>query len=306
MNPKVMILILNWNGLDDTLACLASLADLDYPDCQIAVVDNGSNDGSPTGIREHFPEVTVIENRENLGFVGGNNVGLRHALERGAAYALLLNNDTEVAPDFLRRLVDAAEADASIGIVGPTIYYYDQPDLIWSAGGAIDRRRGETRMIGLNKRDTGQFGPGPRPVDFVTGCALLAKRAVIEQVGLLDERFFAYYEEAEWCVRVRQAGFKIIHVPQAKIWHKIPLDARDSSPVVHYYMVRNQLLFLKATGAPWRAWAHVLIGHLRTLTSWSVRPHWRHKRPHRAVTLRALSDAGRGRWGPKNFAERGT
>jgi hypothetical protein len=301
MTPRVMILILNWNGLDDTLASLASLAELDYPDCEVVVVDNGSTDGSVTAIQKRFPEITVIENEENLGFAGGNNVGLRYAMEQGVDYALLLNNDTEVAPDFLRRLVDVAEADPAFGIAGPTIYYYDQPDVVWSAGGAIDWRRGETRMIGLNERDTDQFGPGPRPVDFVTGCALLAKRAVIEQAGLLDERFFAYYEEAEWCVRVRQAGFKIIHVPQARVWHKIPLDARDSSPVVHYYMVRNQLLFLRATGAPWQAWLRVLVGHLRTLVSWSVRRRWQHKRFHRSTTLRALLDAGLGRWGRRRL-----
>lgn len=305
MTPKVMILVLNWNGLDDTLACLTSLAELDYPDCEVVVVDNGSSDGSPGIIQEQFPEVTVIENKENIGFAGGNNVGLRYALERGTGYALLLNNDTEVAPDFLRRLMDAAEADPQVGIAGPTIYYYDQPDVIWSAGGAIDWRRGKTRMIGLNKRDTGQFGLEPRPVDFVTGCALLAKRAMIKQAGLLDERFFAYYEEVEWCVRARRAGFKIHHVPQAQIWHKIPLDARDSSPTVHYYMVRNQLLFLKATCAPWQAWAHILAEQLRTLISWSIKPRWRHKRSHRAAALRAIVDAGLGRAGGKNFTERG-
>lgn len=301
MTSKVIILVLNWNGMVDTLACLASLAHLDYHDYEVVVVDNGSTDGPVTAVQEYFPEVVIIENEENMGFAGGNNAGLRYALERDADYTLLLNNDTELAPDFLRRLVNAAETDPAVGIAGPTIYYHEQPDVIWSAGGAIDWRRGETRMIGLNEQDIGQFGLEPRAVDFVTGCALLAKRAVIEQVGLLDERFFAYYEEAEWCVRAQRAGFQIRHVPQARVWHKIPLDARDSSPSVHYYMVRNQLLFLKATGAPWRAWGCVLIGHLRTLVSWSVRPRWRHKRSHRAATFRAIADAGLGRWGAQRL-----
>lgn len=301
MMPQVMVLILNWNGLDETLACLASLRQIDYPDCRIVVVDNGSDNGSPTIIRERFPAVRVVENGENLGFTGGNNVGLRYALERDTDFVLLLNNDTEVAPDFLSRLVEAARVDTSVGIVGPTVYYHEQPERIWSAGGAIDWRRGETTMMGLNERDTGQLGLEPRPVDFVTGCALLVKREVVERIGLLDERFFAYYEEAEWCVRARQAGFQIWHVPRAKVWHKIPLDARDSSRVVHYYMVRNQLLFLKATGAPWRAWGYVLYGHLRTLVSWSVKRRWRHKRSHRSATLRAILDAGLGRWGAQKL-----
>jgi hypothetical protein len=153
-------------------------------------------------------------------------------------------------------------------------------------------------MVGLNERDTGQFGAAPRTVDFITGCALLAKRAVLERVGLLDERFFTYYEETEWCVRAQRAGFKIVHAPAAKIWHKIPLDARESSPLVHYYMTRNRLLFLRATGAGWRPWLHTLVREdLRTWLSWSVRPRWRHKRAHRVMLTRGVADALCGRWG---------
>lgn len=298
--PQVAVIVLNWNGLADTLECLESLSHLDYPRYRIVVVDNGSTDGSVEAIRELFPDVAIIENGENLGFTGGNNVGLRYALAQETDYALLLNNDTEVAPDFLSRLVQAAEADPRIGIAGPTIYYYARPDLIWSAGGMINRSRGQTRMIGLNEQDTGQYSLAPHEVDFVTGCALLVKRAVMEQVGLLDERFFAYYEEAEWCVRARKGGFKIIHVPTAKVWHKIPLDARDHSPLVHYYMTRNRLLFLKVTGAGWRAWLHTLLAeYARTLLSWSVRPRWRHKREQRRMMLRAIGDAWQGHWGRK-------
>ena len=298
MRPRVAIIILNWNGLRDTIACLESLSRLDYPHYQVVVVDNGSTDGSVEAIQGRFPEATLIENGENLGFTGGNNVGLRYALTQGADYALLLNNDTEVAPDFLSRLVQAAEADPRIGVAGPTLYYYARPDLIWSAGGAIDWRHGQTRMVGLNEPESGQFGTAPREVDFVTGCALLIKRAVMERVGLLDERFFAYYEEAEWCVRAQRAGFRVVNVPMAKVWHKIPLDARDHSPLVHYYMTRNRLLFLKVTGAGWRAWLHTLLAeYARTLLSWSVRSKWRHKREQRRVMLRAISDAWRGQWG---------
>jgi len=296
--PRVVIIILNWNGLRDTIACLESLSRLDYPRYQVVVVDNGSTDGSAEAIREGFPDVALIKNGENLGFTGGNNVGLRYALAQGADYTLLLNNDTEVAPDFMVRLIVAAESDPSVGITGPTIYYYARPELIWSAGGMIDRLRGQTRMVGLNEQDAGQYSTAPREVDFVTGCALLVKRAVMERVGLLDERFFAYYEEAEWCVRAQRAGFRIVHVPTAKIWHKIPLDARDHSPLVHYYMTRNRLLFLKVTGAGWRAWLHTLVAeYARTLISWSVKPRWRHKREQRRMMLQAIGDAWRGQWG---------
>jgi GT2 family glycosyltransferase len=298
MMPQVTIIILNWNGLTDTLECLASLSRMDYPAYDVVVVDNGSTDRSPAVVRERFPDVTLIENDENLGFTGGNNVGLRWALEQGADYALMLNNDTEVAPDFLRLLVETAEAEPMVGTAGPTIYYYDQPRTVWSVGGHVDWQRGRTCMLGLNERDIGQFGEEPREVDFVTGCALLVKRAVLEQVGLLDERFFVYYEETEWCVRAQRAGFKIVHVPTAKIWHKIPLDARDSSLLVHYYMTRNRLLFLKATGAGMLPWLHTLLAeYLRTLLSWTLQSRWRGKKPQRQVMLRAIRDALQGRWG---------
>jgi GT2 family glycosyltransferase len=296
--PRVAIIILNWNGLTDTLECLESLSRLDYPAYEMMVVDNGSTDGSVPVIRERFLGVTIIENGENMGYAGGNNVGLRHAMAQGADYALLLNNDTVVDPAFLRILVDAVGAEPNIGIAGPTIYYHERPDVIWSAGGAIDWQRGRTWMVGLDERDEGQFGQVPRTVDFVTGCALLVRRAVLEQAGPLDERFFAYYEETEWCVRVARAGFRIVHVPLAHIWHKISPVAREASPQVHYYMTRNRLLFLKATGAGLKAWLHTLIAeYLRTLISWSVRPRWRCKQAQRRAMLQAIVDAWQGHWG---------
>lgn len=296
--PRVTIIVLNWNGLNDTLDCLESLGQLDYQNCEVVVVDNGSVDGSVSVIREWFPGVTMIENGENLGYAGGNNVGLRYAMVQGADYAFLLNNDTVVDPAFLRILVDAAEADPAIGIAGPTIYYHERPDVIWSAGGAIDWQQGSTRMVGLDERDEGQFGQVPRRVDFVTGCAMLVRRAVLEQAGLLDERFFAYYEETEWCVRATRAGFKIVHIPLSHIWHKISPAAQADSPLVHYYMTRNRLLFLKATRAGLRAWLHTLFAeYLRILMSWSLRPRWRGKRQQQRAMVRAIGDAWRGRWG---------
>lgn len=295
--PQVAIIVLNWNRPDDTLACLASLSRLDYVAYQLIVVDNGSSDNSVAAIRAAYPQVTLLETGDNLGYVGGNNIGLQHAQAIGADYALLLNNDTEVAPDLLRLLVAATEADPAIGVAGPTIYYSDRPDVIWSAGGAIDWKRGSTRMIGLNEPDRGQFGSSSRSVDFVTGCALLIRMSVVEQVGMLDSRFFAYYEEVEWCVRIAQAGFKIVHVPQAKVWHKISLSEQGASPTIRYYMTRNQLLFLKATQAGWQAWGHTGLDYVRTLISWSVRPKWRHMRAQRDAMWRAIADYFAGRTG---------
>jgi GT2 family glycosyltransferase len=152
-------------------------------------------------------------------------------------------------------------------------------------------------MVGLDEKDNGQFGTTPRPVDFVTGCALMISRGALESAGLLDERFFMYYEETEWCVRVARAGFGIRHVPAARIWHKIAPQAQAVSPFVHYYMTRNRLLFLKTTNAGLMPQLYTLIEYSRTLLSWSLRPRWRTMRSLRRVMLQAINDYRRRRFG---------
>jgi GT2 family glycosyltransferase len=295
--PSVVIIILNWDGLADTLACLGSLSHLDYPAYEILVVDNGSQDGSPAAIREAYPQVQVIETGDNLGYVGGNNLGLEYACARNAAYALLLNNDTEVSADFLSKMVELAEADAKIGVVGPTIYYAERGDMIWSAGGKLDWRSGLTLLDGMDQIDRGQYGEAPRLVDFVTGCALLVKIPVVKDVGKLDSRFFAYFEENEWCVRVTQAGYKIYHLPTAKIWHKISPDHREHSPQVYYYMTRNRLLFTWLAKLGMSSWMSIFWEYLTRLVSWTFRPRWRYKAPQRNAMLRGIFDFGRRRFG---------
>lgn len=299
MKPRVAIVILCYNGVEDTLACLRSLQALDYPAgaFELVVVDNASADGTSEAVRRTFPQVAVIETSANLGYAAGNNVGLRHALAGGHAYALLLNNDTEVAPDFLSHLVEVAESDCSVGAAGPTIYYAERPDLIWSAGGVVDWRRGMSRMRGIGERDQGQYAEVSE-VDFATGCALLMRRTALEQVGLLDERFFMYYEETEWCARLPRVGMRTVHVPQARLWHKIPVADRVDKPYVAYYMTRNRLLFLRATGSSLTAWAHAVIAQdLRTCLSLTLRRKWRGRLPQRNAMLRAWRDFLTGRFG---------
>lgn len=295
--PRVLIIVLCYNGIDLTIACIKSLKRIAYKHADILVVDNASHDNTPAIVSTRFPEVTVIETGRNLGFAAGNNVGLQHALAHGYDYALLLNNDTEVDADFLDNLITVAEADPAIGMAGPTIYYDERPDLIWSAGGIIDWRRGYSLMRGNGEVDRQQYGR-VSDVDFVTGCALLCKRAVLEQVGLLDERFFMYYEETEWAVRTKRAGFRIVHAPTAWVYHKIPLDARADQPYVSYYMTRNRLLFLRTIGAPLSTWLHATVAQdLRTCLSLSLRPKWRVKRRHRNAMVRAWGDFLRQRFG---------
>lgn len=295
--PRVVVIVLNWNGSADTLCCLESLEKVTYPGCEVLVVDNGSTDESVAILRRAFPHVNLIETGQNLGFVGGNNVGLEYARGSGAEYALLLNNDTEVAPDFLDHLVAAAESDGQVGITGPSIYYFDEPDTFWSAGGSIDWKKGVTSMIGINQIEQGQYGTQPHLVDFVTGCALLIKMDVVNKVGMLDPRFFLYYEETEWCVRVRNAGYDILHVPASKIWHKISPVAREASPMVHYYMTRNRLLFLKLSDASLISWINTYVEYARTLVSWALRPRWRGKASQRQAMQQAILDFARHRFG---------
>jgi GT2 family glycosyltransferase len=293
----VTVIILNWNGRDDTLACLTSLKSLEYPAFEVVVVDNGSKDDSVTAIRSTFPKVTLIEAKTNLGFVGGNNLGLEYAQKMGAEYALLLNNDTEVAPDFLQKLVEAVDGNPDVGVAGPMTFYYDTPNVIWSAGGEVDWQHGRTHMFGLGETDNGQYDGSARQVDFVTGCAFLIKMPVYIQAGGLDPRFFAYYEEVEWCVRIARAGYCTLFVPQAKVWHKISPLARESSPQVHYYMIRNRLLFLKCIQAGWKAWFSTFFEYALTLVSWTIKPRWRYKAPQRRAMIQAIVDFFHGRWG---------
>lgn len=281
--PTVCIIVLTWNGLADTLDCLESLSALTYSAVSVLVVDNGSSDGSVETISQRFPHVDVLALPTNLGYVGGNNAGLRSALADGFGYALLLNNDTVVAPDLIENLLKP-QAE----VVGPAIFYADQPDVHWSAGGRIDFERGTTAMSG-----TGEGGY----VDFVTGCAMLVDLSILEDVGYLDERFFAYYEEAEWCVRAQRAGYRVWWEPTAHVWHKISDDARQVSPTTLYYMTRNRLLFMRAIGVGWRPWVRTALEYGRTLVSWSVRPKWRGRRHLRGVMARAIKDYWQGEFG---------
>lgn len=242
---RLNIIILNWNGKKDTIECLNSIAKIDYPDYQVIVVDNGSTDGSPTVIKGMFPAITVLENKENLGFAGGNNVGIRFALNQGADYILLLNNDTIVEPDFLNTLIRVAETDERIGILGPKIYFFSDPSRFWHIGGKIDWRLGRASYRGYGQIDYGQLDM-IEDVDYVTGCALLVKKDVFETVGLLDEQYFLYYEEIDFCIRAKKVGFRVVYVPEAKIWHKaFASSGGETAPIYVYYTTRNRLLFMR-------------------------------------------------------------
>lgn len=220
----VYIIVLSWNGKQDTIDCLQSLQALSYANARILLVDNASTDGTVQTIRSLFPNVEILANQANLRFAGGNNVGVRHALANNADYVLLLNNDTIVEPDFLTHLIRIAEYDTPVGMVAPKIYYFHQPRLIWFAGGKIEWWKGWISHIGIREVDRGQYD-AIREADYLTGCCILVKRQVIDRIGLLDERYFLYGEDVDWCLRAKRAGYRLLYVPSAVIWHKLSVSA---------------------------------------------------------------------------------
>lgn len=244
--------MLNWNGRELVLACLASLAQSRYGNILLVVVDNASTDGSVGAVRAQYPNVEVIENEANLRWAGGNNVGIHHGLEQGADYILLLNNDTEVEPDMITRLVEAAEADPSIGLLAPKIYYHAQRDLIWYAGGRASLWRGLFWHVGIRQQDRGQFDRSG-PIDYITGCAMLIRREVAREVGDIDTVFFAYGEDVDYSFRVKAAGFGLAMVPGARMWHKVSAYWGATSWRKIRVRLRSQLTLYRRYSPPW-AW----------------------------------------------------
>ncbi|MCX6816285.1 MAG: glycosyltransferase family 2 protein [Candidatus Beckwithbacteria bacterium] len=236
--PKISIIILNWNGLKDTLECLTSLSKITYPNYEIVVVDNGSQAEDIFKIRQKFPSLYILKNKTNLGFAEGNNVAIRRILKQGQSdYILLLNNDTVVTKNFLNHLVETAQNYQNSGALGPKIYYYrrrGKTKVIQSIGSMINLSLGKISLVK-------QKNNRPQAVDFVTGACLLIKTAVVKKIGLLDKRFFCVFEDADWCLRVKTAGFLILYVPRSVIYHKLGQTIKKTSPV--YYYTRNLFWF---------------------------------------------------------------
>jgi GT2 family glycosyltransferase len=303
LQPAVYAVILNWNQGEMTADCLDSLARQDYSNFHVVIVDNGSEDDSPAMLRERFPYVTILEIGENLGYSLGNNVGIRQAMSKGADYILLLNNDTEVDPTMLTRLVDVAESDPGIGMVGPTMYYAEPPDMIWSATNFIDWQRATVVREHMGRLDDGMSSllpESPQQVDAIDTCALLVNREVISKIGLMNGDYFINYDDVDWNVRARKAGYKLVYVPTARMWHKVSAAMGQASPATTYYMTRNQLLFFWThTPGPLRilAISRILLRTVRTVGAWTLKPQYRGFRRKRDANLLALRDFFLGRFG---------
>lgn len=244
--PLVYIILVNYNGVEHTLECIESLQKINYRNFNIIVVDNASSDNCCDIVSRKYKEVHCIQSNENLGFAGGNNLGIKVALEEKADYILLLNNDTTVEENFLNILVNEQLKDENkdVGVTISKIKNYYNRDIIWYAGGDIDLFKANTIIYGLREEDKGQFD-NKKEVGFASGCCMLIDKKVIERIGYLNESYFLYYEDTDYSVRIRKGGYKLLYCPESVIYHKESVSTERFSENYQYYFVRNRLLFAK-------------------------------------------------------------
>lgn len=240
MKNNVWIIVLNWNNPADTIECIESCLKIDYEPYQIAIVDNHSGDNSVEIFRQRFPDVPLIINQENIGYAGGNNIGIRYAIKQGADYVFLLNNDVVVEAAVLSKLVEGIRAFPRATMVAPKVLYYDARQVVNSMGTSIDWFRLRPYLGECNQVDHGQYVSIVKK-DILVGCALMIRCNVLPEIGLLDENFFLLHEEADWCLRNLRFGYENIAVPEAVVYHKCSKTMQNFSEATHYYSVRNFL-----------------------------------------------------------------
>lgn len=297
MKPHIVCVIVNWNGADDTIACLTSLRTVrqDKAELQVVVVDNGSTNDSVPRIKKAHPRVTVLETGKNLGFTGGNNAGITYALGKKADFVWLLNNDTIVDKNVLS-FVDTFK-DPSVGAVGSKIYFApgheyhrdrytksERGKVFWYAGGIVDFDNMLASHRGVDQVDHGQYDR-IEETPFITGCSIMVSVAVIKKVGTLDDRYYLYLEDLDWCLRIQHAGYKTLYVPTSIVWHvNAGSSGTPGNPLQDYYLTRNQFL-IGMVWAPLRTKIALLKQGLRYVFSGS------------AIRRKAIFDAVIGRTG---------
>ena len=257
--PRVAIITINYNGLEDTMECLESLKKISYPNYEVIVVDNGSRGNDTDVLEDKFGNyIHLIRNDQNYGRCGGTNIGMRYALDNSNPdYLLLLDNDTVVDPEFLTEMVKVAEADPAIGRAGAKIYYYDEPERLQFVWGKMDFWRGDLigmrgveRVLGRKKIDRGQHD-SIKEVEYVVGWCALIKRKVVKSIGMLDEAYFFSWEDVDYCLRTKEAGYKVVYIPKAKIWHKFR-SANKVDGLLQYHNPRNRFRFMKQYATRWQ------------------------------------------------------
>lgn len=239
--PLVSIITINYNGVKLTSELLLSLQKISYPNYEIIVVDNASSE-NPEPLKEQFPYIALIKNQTNTGFAGGNNAGFRVAKGK---YFLMLNNDTEVHPDFLQPLVGKLESDPGAGAVSSKLLYYHSEGIIQYAGSTlINPYTGRNQFIGQKQKDCEKFNTCCE-TPYTHGAAMMVSRKVVEEVGMMADLYFLYYEELDFCERIREAGYSIWFVGNSVVYHKESMTVGKENPLKVYYMTRNRLMFMR-------------------------------------------------------------
>ncbi len=307
--PKISIIIVNYNSWCDTIECLESLKKITYTNYHILIIDNNSSDASVKHIEDFLKknqklQATSYKLQANVGFAGGNNVGIGKALKKDAAYVLLLNPDTIVEPDFLDGLVDVAEVwreKGKLAFFGPRIYlqatsYKLQDQKIYSNGGIINWSRTKGILKDYGKRVSEVEEKKPFVTDYVSGTCMLVSGKIIEQIGLMKEDYFLYYEDTDWAIRARRKGIVSVIVPQSIIWHKMSTSTKEGSPSYIYYHVRNGLY------CGWRNGGTLQKATVAALSIWTfikqpVKLLIPHKRHWAKPVMKGVLDFWRGKAG---------
>ncbi|WP_039657096.1 glycosyltransferase family 2 protein [Clostridium tyrobutyricum] len=242
--PLVYIILVNYNGHKDTIECINSFKKINYKNYKIIIIDNESSDDSLNVLKKKTNGCIIIESKKNLGFAGGNNLGIKYALDHSADYIMLLNNDTLVKTDFLANMLNSFSKDKKVGLVGCKIMYYPEKNIIWYGGGYIDWFKFIGAHYGMKQIDNGQCDD-EKEIDFMTGCCMLIKAKIFEKVGFLPEDYFMYFEDVDFCVKIKNFGYKIWYNPKAVIYHKVGLSSGgEESPFSIEWCTRNRLLFM--------------------------------------------------------------
>ncbi|HEV8632038.1 MAG TPA: glycosyltransferase family 2 protein [Thermoanaerobaculia bacterium] len=246
--PRVAAIVINYDGREVTHDAVASLSRMTYPRFDLVVLDNGSRDGSVAALAAAFPDLRQLRLPENRGSASGYAAAFRWAFANGYDYVLLLNNDIEVEPDMLDRLVAAAEADPQAGAVGPKCYFHGGERRLWSAGGILRFREAVTRERGYGEIDRGQYDR-PGPVDYVNGCAILVRRAAAEAAGAWDPLYFICADDADFCTRLARAGWRCLYAPQAVLHHRVAWTTGGYTPARNFQLARSSALYVRRYGS---------------------------------------------------------
>jgi GT2 family glycosyltransferase len=243
IKPPVGVVIVNHNLKESLRETLESFRKVNYPDLRIVVSDNASSDGAPEMVRQLFPEVHLLAHKEEQGYARAASLGMAFLADK-TKYIFSTTNDVLVDPEMINVLVDFAEDHPKAGVLGTKIYFYDRPNVLWHAGGRLNPIHGHTRHFGWNRKDHPRYNQ-VRECDYVTGCGFLLRTEVLKKVGFFKEDFVFYSEDAELCYRIREAGYQILYVPAARMWHKTGTTLARNRPVQLRYSTRNGLYLIQ-------------------------------------------------------------